>query len=146
MSPKNGSAAAAEARGVPEFDLLASEVNRENNSATAPAQAAPIVVTIAGPAVAKGRARFNERASPTPRRRPGCMRRTAVWRLRSLWATNRLLPDPCISPRSLNCPIPGSWSKRRCASAVVGDIRPTCRPDIDNYLKSVMDAINGSRR
>ena len=39
MASKNGNAAAAEARGVPEFDLLASGVDRETNSASAQAQA-----------------------------------------------------------------------------------------------------------
>jgi hypothetical protein len=39
MTSKNGIAAADEARGVPEFDLLASGVERENNSASAVAQA-----------------------------------------------------------------------------------------------------------
>ena len=39
MTSKNGIAAADEARGVPEFDLLASGIDRENNSASAEAQA-----------------------------------------------------------------------------------------------------------
>ena len=39
MASKIGNAAAAEARGVPGFDLLGSEVIRENNSASARAQA-----------------------------------------------------------------------------------------------------------
>jgi Holliday junction resolvase len=39
MASKNGSAAAAEARGAPGFDLLASGVAQENNSASAQAQA-----------------------------------------------------------------------------------------------------------
>ena len=143
MSPKNGSAAAAEARGVPEFDLLASEVNRENNSATAPAQAAPIVVTIAGPAVAKGRARFTRKGfAYTPAK-------TRMYEAHGRLAAQVAMGDkpPFAGPVHLaaliELPIPGSWSKRRCASAIVGDIRPTSRPDIDNYLKSVMDAING---
>ena len=40
MASKNGIAAADEARGVPEFDLLASGVARENNSVSAEEQAA----------------------------------------------------------------------------------------------------------
>ena len=54
---------------------------------------------------------------------------------------------PLVGPVCLTAlvelPIPASWSKRRRASAIVGDIRPTSRPDIDNFLKSAMDAING---
>jgi hypothetical protein len=44
MTSKNGIAAADEARGVPEFDLLASRVDRENNLLSPEAQAAPITV------------------------------------------------------------------------------------------------------
>ena len=33
MASKNGNAAAAEARGAPDFDLLGGTINRENNSA-----------------------------------------------------------------------------------------------------------------
>ena len=40
MASKNGIATADEARGVPEFDLLASGLDRENNSASAEEQAA----------------------------------------------------------------------------------------------------------
>jgi len=39
--------------------------------------------------------------------------------------------------------IPKSWSKKKRASAIVGDIRPTSRPDFDNYLKSICDGLNG---
>ena len=65
MASKNGKAAADEARGAPEFDLLASGINRENKSASTLAQATPIVVTIRGPAVAKG-IDSRDRESPTP--------------------------------------------------------------------------------
>jgi hypothetical protein len=57
MASKIGNAAADEARGVAEFDLLASRVDREINSASESAQAAS-VVTDCGPAAAKGRPRF----------------------------------------------------------------------------------------
>ena len=40
-------------------------------------------------------------------------------------------------------PIPVSWSGRRRAAAITGDIRPTSRPDIDNYVKAAADAISG---
>ena len=37
---------------------------------------------------------------------------------------------------------PASWSTKRREAALRGDIRPTSRPDCDNYCKSAMDAIN----
>jgi len=36
-----------------------------------------------------------------------------------------------------------SWSKKRKASALAGDIRPTKTPDVDNIAKSALDAMNG---
>jgi hypothetical protein len=86
MASKIGNAAAAEARGVPEFDPLASTLGRENNSASAQSLATPIVVTIRGPAVAKARGR----ESPTHRRRPENTRPTVVWPPTSLWAIGSL--------------------------------------------------------
>lgn len=38
--------------------------------------------------------------------------------------------------------IPMSWSARDREGALVGAIRPTSRPDGDNYLKMVQDALN----
>jgi Holliday junction resolvase RusA-like endonuclease len=38
--------------------------------------------------------------------------------------------------------IPPSWSKKKHAAALLGELRPTSRPDIDNYLKSICDALN----
>jgi len=55
--------------------------------------------------------------------------------------------EPIEGPLALNLHfgirIPTSWSKRKKADAVSGFIRPTSRPDIDNYIKAVMDAVNG---
>jgi len=64
----------------------------------------------------------------------------------------RLIAEQCPKapkdgPLALNLqfgiPIPASWSKRKKADALSGVIRPTSRPDIDNYIKAVMDAVNG---
>jgi len=55
--------------------------------------------------------------------------------------------EPMDGPLALNLqfgiPIPASWSKQKKADALYGVIRPTSRPDIDNYIKAVMDAVNG---
>ena len=131
MSSKNGNAAAAEARGVAEFDLLARGVDRENNSVSAPVQAAPTTVIIRGPAAAKGRPRFTGRGiafTPT---------RTREYEGHARFAAQLAVGDqPPFAGRValtalIEIPIPGSWSKRRTAAAIVGDIRPTSRPDVD---------------
>lgn len=39
--------------------------------------------------------------------------------------------------------IPESWSKKIKAKAIAGEITPARRPDLDNYVKAVLDAFNG---
>lgn len=39
--------------------------------------------------------------------------------------------------------IPASASKREKALMLEGTVRPTCRKDIDNIVKSVLDSLNG---
>ncbi|WP_276918747.1 RusA family crossover junction endodeoxyribonuclease [Aneurinibacillus aneurinilyticus] len=38
--------------------------------------------------------------------------------------------------------IPKSFSKKKTAAADAGQIRPTTKPDADNYLKGISDALN----
>lgn len=38
--------------------------------------------------------------------------------------------------------IPKSFSKKKRVQALLGLIRPTTKPDADNYLKSVLDGLN----
>ncbi len=40
-------------------------------------------------------------------------------------------------------PVPGSWSKKKKADAVAGEIHPTSRPDLDNYIKAALDGMSG---
>jgi Holliday junction resolvase RusA-like endonuclease len=40
-------------------------------------------------------------------------------------------------------PIPKSWSKKKRQMAIDGEIYPNVKPDLDNVLKAVLDALNG---
>ena len=40
-------------------------------------------------------------------------------------------------------PIPQSLSKAKRNDAINGNIRPTTKPDCDNVIKAVLDALNG---
>ncbi len=55
--------------------------------------------------------------------------------------------DPYTGPVEVEAhfavPIPKSWPKRDKLAAVAGTIRPAGKPDIDNYLKSLADGMNG---
>ena len=49
---------------------------------------------------------------------------------------------PVRAEITVDLPVPQSWSRKRQDAALAGDIRPTTRPDTDNYVKSALDAIN----
>lgn len=40
-------------------------------------------------------------------------------------------------------PIPKSWPKKNRSLAAFGDLHHTSRPDLDNLVKTVLDALNG---
>jgi Holliday junction resolvase RusA-like endonuclease len=44
---------------------------------------------------------------------------------------------------SLSLEVPASWSKKRRALAIAGEIRATKKPDADNVLKGLKDGCNG---
>jgi Holliday junction resolvase RusA-like endonuclease len=50
---------------------------------------------------------------------------------------------PVRAEITVDLPVPMSWSAKRQHAALRGEISPTSRPDVDNYLKAALDAING---
>jgi Holliday junction resolvase RusA-like endonuclease len=40
-------------------------------------------------------------------------------------------------------PVPASWSERKRNQAIIGDIKPGKKPDLDNIAKAWNDALNG---
>lgn len=54
-------------------------------------------------------------------------------------------PVPLDGPLSLEVfaeiGIPASWSKRKKNAAILGNIHPTGRPDLDNIVKQIKDAL-----
>lgn len=54
---------------------------------------------------------------------------------------------PTVEPVELSVqaffPVPSSWSKKRKAMALAGEIQHTVKPDGSNVLKSIEDALNG---
>lgn len=39
--------------------------------------------------------------------------------------------------------VPESWSQKRRRAAIDGEVLPTKRPDLDNYIKAILDGMNG---
>lgn len=63
-----------------------------------------------------------------------------------------LLSDPDFTPIDKACclnlkvfrAMPKSFSKKKREEASLGYVRPTTKPDTDNYVKGVLDALNGT--
>lgn len=53
------------------------------------------------------------------------------------------LSGPLYMSIDVGVTIPKSWSKRKQTEAANGTLRPTGKPDLDNIIKLVADALNG---
>jgi Holliday junction resolvase RusA-like endonuclease len=103
---------------------------------------APVTVTVSGDPVAKGRPRMTFKGityTPSKTRKFEAHARLAA----QLAMDGRPPIDvPVRIELLVELPVPASWSRRKAQAAIVGDLMPTARPDIDNYVKSLLDAIN----
>lgn len=54
-----------------------------------------------------------------------------------------LITGPVLCEMDITVQVPQSWSKKRKAMALAGEILPTTKPDKDNVIKAVYDGING---
>lgn len=57
-------------------------------------------------------------------------------------AGNPCLEGPLIVTMDVSLTIPDSWSKKKKVAALSGELRPTGKPDVDNYFKTAGDALN----
>ena len=102
-----------------------------------------VTITIRGEPVAKGRPRFVRKTgiafTPSHARKY-----EAHGRLAAQLAMNGKPPlaVPVRADITVDLLAPASWSAKRREAALRGDIRPTTRPDADNYVKAALDAIN----
>jgi Holliday junction resolvase RusA-like endonuclease len=103
---------------------------------------AAVTIVIGGEPVAKGRPRMTRRGfAYTP---ANTRRYEAHGRLAAQLAMDGKPPlaVPVRAEITVDLPVPASWSGKRRDAALCGDIRPTTRPDADNYVKAALDAIN----
>jgi Holliday junction resolvase RusA-like endonuclease len=102
-----------------------------------------VTIVIGGEPIAKGRPRTTRRGFAYT---PAATRKyEAHGRLAAQLAMDGRPPInvPVRAEVTVDLPVPASWSGKRRDSALHGDIRPTTRPDCDNYIKSALDAVNG---
>jgi Holliday junction resolvase RusA-like endonuclease len=53
------------------------------------------------------------------------------------------LEQACAVRLEIYVPVPASWSKKKQARALSGEVLPTTKPDIDNVEKAIFDGLNG---
>jgi len=101
-----------------------------------------VTIIIGGAAVAKGRPRVTRRGFVYT---PAATRKyEAHGRLAATLAMDGRAPIsvPVRAEITVDLPVPQSWSGKKRDAAIRGDVRPTSRPDTDNYVKAALDAIN----
>jgi Holliday junction resolvase RusA-like endonuclease len=101
-----------------------------------------ITITVAGEPVAKGRPRMTRRGfTYTPAH---TRKYEAHGRLAAQLAMDGRPPieGPVRVELLAELPIPASWSNKKRARAITGDVLPIGCPDLDNFVKSAQDAIN----
>ena len=103
-----------------------------------------ITFNIPGVPVAQGRPRFTT-VNGNPRAYDP--EKSSEYKIKVGWEAKRHCAEPLSGAVEVGIqvfvPIPKGFSKKRVLSALAGDIRPTTRPDSDNYGKIIIDACNG---
>ncbi len=104
-----------------------------------------LVITIPGVMRGKQRARVTRRGAFATAYTPKETVNAEAWVKRC--AVDQI-GSPCLTTAlevfiHITVPIAESWSKKRRAAAVAGEIKPTGKPDADNTQKLLFDALNG---
>lgn len=99
-------------------------------------------LTIDGVPVAKGRPRLGRYGTYTPKKTQEYEKYVKM-----CWVAKYGSIQPSEQPLEMNIvfymPIPKSYSKKQRAEILNGRLKHTKKPDIDNLIKSVLDALNG---
>jgi len=101
-----------------------------------------VTIVIAGPPTAKGRPRMTRKGfayTPAATRKYEAHGRFAA---QQAMDGRPPITAPVRAEIMIDLPVPTSWSMKRHDAALRGDIRPTTKPDTDNFVKAGLDAIN----
>jgi len=104
---------------------------------------APFELVLAGDPVGKGRPRFSKATGHvyTPEKSARFEERLA-WAAQSVWQGKPLMDGQIIMFINAYFSIPVSKPKDWKLRAMAGIVRPVKKPDIDNIVKGVADALN----
>jgi Holliday junction resolvase RusA-like endonuclease len=99
--------------------------------------------TIPGNPVGKARPRFNSQTNRTyTPQETRDYEELVKWSYRAKYS-GKMLTGEISAAITAYYKIPDSWSKKRKEQAVNGELKPTVKPDCDNVVKAILDAING---
>ena len=104
-----------------------------------------LVITIPGPLRGKQRARVSTRGGFARAYTPVETVNAEAW-VRHCCTDQ--VGSPCLDGAlsvkvGISVGIPASWSKKKQAAALSGEVCPTGKPDVDNCIKLLADALNG---
>lgn len=104
-----------------------------------------IMFTVYGEPVAQGRPRASTTGGFVKMYDPKKSRdfKDYVKLAASQYAPAKLIEGPVVLQLRIYKPIPKSFSKKKTAQAEAGQLRPTSKPDVDNYVKGIKDALKG---
>lgn len=105
-----------------------------------------VVFTVPGQPVGKGRPRIgkvgNHARMFTPAKTVS-YESTVALAAQQAMAGAPLIHGPASAVLRLTLAIPASWSRKKQEQARAGAVLPTTKPDADNVVKAIFDAING---
>lgn len=103
---------------------------------------------VPGTPVGKGRPRFAKRGNfvkvYTPEATASYENLVKIIALNAMKKGGHLVLQAAVSmSMEIYVTPPASWSAKKRNSAFLGEIFPTVKPDLDNIIKGVLDALNG---
>lgn len=102
-----------------------------------------IEITLAGEPIGKGRPRFVRATGRTyTPEQTASFENKLAWAAQTAMKGRALLVDAVILSVTAFRSVPPSWSAKKRKAAIDQLLRPTGKPDADNVLKLVADALN----
>lgn len=106
----------------------------------------PVTIVLLGQPVPWARAggRGSQRFTPTKQRNNAATLRMAAQQ--AMIEANHgiaVIDQPVRLDILAEMAIPASWSRRKKNDAIIGNIKPSGRPDLSNVIKQIEDALNG---
>lgn len=106
----------------------------------------PVSFVVPGEAVGKGRPRVSTIGGHarmfTPQKTANYETLIAMAAQQAM-AGRELIGGPVLVEMKILVSVAASWSKKKTAEALAGEVMPTKKPDADNVLKAICDGING---